>query len=43
MKKNWSSPLLEILDVKSTMLHGDGNFTDSDFPQETPKSELTFS
>ncbi|UAL46926.1 paeninodin family lasso peptide [Sutcliffiella horikoshii] len=43
MKKNWSIPLLEVLDVKSTMLQGDGDFTDNDFPQDTPKSELTFS
>ena len=43
MKKNWSSPLLEVLDVKSTKLQGDGDFTDNDFPELTPKNDLTFS
>lgn len=43
MKKNWQKPALEILDVKMTMLGADGEYTDKAFPENTPKSLLTFS
>ncbi|WP_110939176.1 paeninodin family lasso peptide [Salipaludibacillus neizhouensis] len=43
MKKQWQKPEIDILDVNKTMLQGDGNFTDNDFPDQTPKDQLTFS
>lgn len=43
MKQEWQKPVLEVLDVKMTMLQGDGDYTDNDFPVNTPKSDLTFS
>ena len=43
MKKEWKTPELEILNVKMTMGHSEGNATDADFPAGTPKGDLTFS
>lgn len=43
MKKEWKKPELEILDVNQTMLGTDGEYTDSAFPDDTPKGKLTFS
>ncbi|MCI2255188.1 paeninodin family lasso peptide [Domibacillus sp. PGB-M46] len=43
MKKEWSKPELEVLDVKMTMLGEDGDYTDAAFPENTPKKDLTFS
>jgi hypothetical protein len=42
MKKDWQKPVLEVLDVKMTMLGADGDYTDKAFPQDTPKKDLTF-
>jgi hypothetical protein len=43
MKKEWKKPVLEVLDVKMTMLGKNGDFTDAEFPSNTPKGKLTFS
>lgn len=43
MKKEWQKPVLEVLDVKMTMLGQEGEFTDAAFPQHTPGKNLTFS
>lgn len=43
MKKQWQKLELEELNVSKTMLGEDGEFTDNDFPDDTPKSQLTFS
>lgn len=43
MKKEWQKPMLEVLDIKETMLGKDGEFTDAMFPDNTPKGKLTFS
>jgi hypothetical protein len=43
MKKEWMKPELEVLDVSMTMLGQDGDFLDADFPDGTPRGDLTFS
>ncbi|SCB69549.1 Uncharacterized protein BWGO95_03711 [Bacillus mycoides] len=43
MKKEWEKPILEVLDVKMTMLGKEGEYTDAAFPDHTPKGDLTFS
>ncbi|WP_409290508.1 paeninodin family lasso peptide [Peribacillus sp. SCS-37] len=43
MKKEWQKPVLEVLDVKMTMLGNKGDFTDAAFPDNTPRGKLTFS
>ena len=43
MKKEWKKPVLEVLDVKMTMLGPDGDYTDAAFPDQTPKDQLSFS
>lgn len=42
MKKEWQKPVLEVLDVKMTMLGQDGDYTDKAFPDNFPKKDLTF-
>ncbi|WHY61142.1 paeninodin family lasso peptide [Cytobacillus firmus] len=42
MKKEWQKPELELLDVNMTMLGGAGEYTDAAFPENTPKSDITF-
>lgn len=43
MKKQWTKPEIEVLDVKQTMLGQDGEYTDAAFCEKTPKGDLTFS
>ena len=43
MKKEWKKPVLEVLDVRMTMGQADGEYTDANFPTDTPKADLTFS
>jgi hypothetical protein len=43
MKKEWKKPLLEVLNVKMTMLGKDGDTTDATFEANTPRGKLTFS
>jgi hypothetical protein len=43
MKKEWQTPVLEVLDVKMTMGQSEGSHTDDTFPAGTPKGDLTFS
>lgn len=42
MKKVWEKPILEVLDVKMTMLGQNGENTDKLFPANTPRGKLTF-
>jgi hypothetical protein len=42
MKKEWQKPVLEVLDVKKTMLGNDGPATDAAFPANTDRGDLTF-
>ena len=43
MQKEWKEPVLEVLDVKSTMLGSRGDHLDNDFSAGTGRDELTFS
>ena len=43
MKKEWQNPVLEVLDVKETMLGNDGDYTDAAFAPTTPRGDITFS
>ena len=45
MKKSYQAPKLIVHGTvaEMTQAKGDGNFTDKLFPDNTPKSELTFS
>ncbi|TVY05625.1 paeninodin family lasso peptide [Paenibacillus cremeus] len=43
MKREWQKPELEVLEVNMTMGQSDGDFTDKEFPVNTPKKDLTFS
>ncbi|MDG5472619.1 paeninodin family lasso peptide [Jeotgalibacillus sp. ET6] len=43
MKKEWKKPEVELLTVQMTMLGEDGDFLDNDFPDGTPRGDLTFS
>lgn len=42
MKKEWQKPVLEVLDVKETMLGTGGEYTDKAFAPHTPKGSLSF-
>lgn len=43
MKKEWQTPVLEVLDVKKTMGQSEGTKTDDTFPAGTDRGDLTFS
>ncbi|WP_139339600.1 paeninodin family lasso peptide [Bacillus dakarensis] len=42
MKKEWEKPILEVLEVKMTLLGKYGDRTDAEFPAETDRGDLTF-
>ncbi|WP_419881706.1 paeninodin family lasso peptide [Peribacillus sp. B-H-3] len=42
MKKVWTKPVLEVLDVNKTMLGVKGDYTDNAFPTHTPRGDLTY-
>ncbi|MFD0047956.1 paeninodin family lasso peptide [Actinomycetes bacterium NPDC127524] len=42
MKKDWTKPELEVLDVNKTMLGTSGDYTDAAFPTHTPKGDVTY-
>ncbi|SFC52297.1 hypothetical protein SAMN05443252_10491 [Bacillus sp. OV322] len=42
MKKVWTKPVLEVLDVNKTMLGTSGDYTDAAFPENTPRGKITF-
>lgn len=43
MKKEWNTPLLEVLDVSQTMLGSKGTHLDNDFAAGTSFDEITLS
>lgn len=44
MKKEWKTPVLEVLDVNMTMLDPkNGNHLDHSYENGTPRDELTWS
>ncbi|MGP4074908.1 paeninodin family lasso peptide [Halobacillus sp. K22] len=43
MKKEWTCPKLDELNVTETMLGQEGDHLDNDFPEGTHRGDLTFS
>lgn len=43
MKKEWTQPVLEVLEVTMTMGGSTGDQLDATFPVGTPRGDLTFS